>query len=238
MNDMLVIAILAKAQEYLKQNPERFNAAEKKEFQENLKMWLRNPNMPAENEVYDFALSEGIALNVDKRDERLTSYLISKYKNLTFRKMLDVGSGRMCKLSVALARFGAEMYAIDPNIRLSPKEASKLGIKGISLKKFECDEFARNGVGTDISRYTNIVGVEPCHATEDVIRQCLKYDKPFDMLLCSCPQITLTGKHLKNYLDWYEYLRGISNEVVIEKVNKSYFATNNPKQTSESGMEM
>ena len=49
-----------------------------------------------------------------KKLDKLTNLFINffrEYKNLKFRKILDVGAGRMCKLSAALAKMGNSLYA-------------------------------------------------------------------------------------------------------------------------------
>ena len=139
---------------------------------------------------------------------------------------MDVGAGRMCKLSSVLAKCGYKMYAIDPNIRLLPKEAGKLKISSMLKNKFVCDELALNGKGTNIQNYDLIVGLEPCDATEHVIRQAIKFNKPFEILLCASQHDGLDGTKFKTYLEWYEHLKGISSEVKITRKKNSYFASN------------
>ncbi len=217
----------AKKNEYLKQNPERFNASEKAKFEQDFAKWLSGEKSHAiTDEVYDFLINTGLAKTYQPREQEFVSYLNNKYKNLSFRKILDVGAGRMCKLSVALAKYGCMMHAIDPNIRLSVKEAAALGLKSISTNRFYCDEFSKNGKGTDVAKFTQVVGLEPCDATEHIIRQCLKYDKPFDILLCGTPHRALNGQQFQTYQHWFEYLANISSEVNIQKVGGSYYASN------------
>ena len=140
--------------------------------------------------------------------------------------MLDVGAGRMCKLSTALSKYGLKMHAIDPKIRLYKSELKQRSIQTISTQKFVCDDYARNGKGTDISGYDLILGLEPCDATEHIIRQCLKYDKPFDVLLCASPHDGLNGQKFKTYHDWFEHLNNISSEVNVSKWGNNYYASN------------
>jgi hypothetical protein len=132
----------------------------------------------------------------------------------------------MCKLSAVLSRYGYKMYAIDPNIRLTPKEGGKLKLGSMSKNKFVCDEFSSAQKGTNIQNYDLIVGLEPCDATEHIIRQALKYDKPFEILLCAAEHDALDGTKFKSYLEWYEHLKNISPDVKITKKDNSYFASN------------
>lgn len=210
---------------YLESNPYRFNAQEKAKFMQGLKEWVEGKSNEIDDEVYDFLIDVGL-YKKPRREESFMSYLNQKYGAIRFSKILDVGAGRMCKLSEVLAKYGNSLYAIDPNIRLSKVEANKLGIKSISTQKFLCDEFAKNGKGTPVDNFDFIFGLEPCDATEHIIRQGLKYDKPFDVFLCGAPHKSLDGKTFKTYHEWYEYLASISSEVNISKFESTYVASN------------
>ena len=225
MESLSEIMLIAKAEQYLKMNPERFTNAEKEKFKLGLAEWIAGTSETIDDEVYDFLLT----LKVDDRkprEEIFASHITNKYSNIQFRKIMDVGAGRMCKLSSVLAKCGYRMYAIDPNIRLTPKEANKLKIASISKNKFLCDEFSRTGKGTNVQNCDLIVGLEPCDATEHIIRQALKYDKPFEILLCAAQHDGLDGTKFKTYLEWYEHLKGISSEVKITKKKSSFYASN------------
>ena len=219
--DQLYIIALS----YLEKNPYRFNTQEKAKFMQGLKEWVEGKSNEIDDEVYDFLIDTGI-YKKEKREETFVSYLNQKYGVIRFSKILDVGAGRMCKLSAALAKMGNSLYAIDPNIRLSKDEAKKLGIKSISTQKFLCDDFAKNGRGTAINNYDYIFGLEPCDATEHIIRQGLKYDKAFDVFLCGAPHKSLDGKTFGSYEAWYEYLDSISADVNISKFGSTYVASN------------
>ena len=212
------------ALDYLKQNPCRFNSQEKAKFMQSLREWLDGKMVEIDDELYDFLIDVGV-LKAQRREEEFISYLNKKYGKLKFGKILDVGAGRMCKLSEALTRYGNIMYAIDPNIRLEREETF---FKNLAIKKdkFYCDEYAKHGKGTLIDRYDHIVGLEPCDATEHIIRQGLKYDKPFDIMLCAAPHKALNGRKFESYVDWYLYLSSISSEIDISKVGESYYASN------------
>lgn len=225
MEKITDIFLLAKAEQYLKLNPDRFTTAEKNKFRAGLAEWIEGTSETIDDEVYDFLLS----LKIDDRKPRedvFASHITQKYKNLKFRKILDVGAGRMCKLSSVLSKCGYKMYAIDPNIRLTPQEATKQKISSVSKRQFLCDDFAPNGKGTNIQNYDLIVGLEPCDATEHIIRQALKYNKPFEILLCAAQHSALDGTTFNDYKEWYEHLSGISSEVKITQKKRSFFASN------------
>lgn len=97
----------------------------------------------------------------------------------------------------------------------------------VAIKKhFKSDDFAKSGEGTNIQNFDLIVGLEPCGATEHIIRQALKYDKPFDISLCAAPHKALSGDTFNSYLEWYNHLKNISKEVSIIKNDCGYIATN------------
>ena len=220
------------ALDYLNKNPNRFNEKEKIMFMQNLRNWADENSNEVYDEVFDFLVDSGIYQG-KSREETFLSYLNEKYGAIRFSRILDVGAGRMCKLSEALARYGNMLYAIDPQIRLSQEEAKQRGIKRISLKNFVCDEFAAGKKGTPIRDFDYIFGLEPCDATEHIIRQSLKYDKRFDVSLCGAPHKALNGKTFENYEAWYEYLASISKDVEICQVGSFYYATNSRTPDNE-----
>ena len=175
--------------------------------------------------MFDFLQQCGI-IKSKSRENIFLTYLINKYDSLKDCNVLDVGAGRICALSKAISKNGAHVTAMDTNIRISNESLLN---ENITAKKtlFKCDDYAKNGQGTNINDYNLIVGLEPCDATEHIIRQSLKYEKPFDVYLCAAPHRALNGKTFRTYMEWYEYLEKISNEVSIIKKDSGYIATNN-----------
>ncbi len=221
---------------YLELNPERFTDQEKMKFMQGLQEWISGKSETIDDEVYDFLIAAKIS-DEKSREEQFASYLNGKYGHLAFRRVMDVGAGRMCRLSTLLAKNGARMYAIDPNIRLSEEEAYERGIAQISTGHFVCDwALERGRKGTNVRPMDILVGLEPCDATEHIIRQGLKYDKPFDVVLCAAPHDSIDGRTFRTYEEWYEYLLSISAEVDIKKVGSSYIASNDPQKFNELGM--
>ena len=218
---------------YLELNPERFTEQEKVKFMQSLQEWISGKSETIDDEVYDFLIAAKLS-EEKSREEQFASYLNQKYGHLAFRRVMDVGAGRMCRLSSRLAKKGARMYAIDPNIRLSEEEAYDLGISQISTSRFVCDwALGRGGRGTNVRPMDILVGLEPCDATEHIIRQGLKYEKPFDVVLCAAPHDSIDGRQFRSYEEWYEYLLKISDEVSISQVGNSYIASNDPQKFHE-----
>ena len=225
--DLEIVKLIIKnqAEDWLKENPLLLNGFEKQKFLMSLQNYLDDKNFIIDDEVYDFLVQKKL-INNEPREEGFVKYLTKKYKSLKGVKILDVGAGRVCSLSKAIVKHGGRVTATDKNIRLDNQALKRSKIhaeKGF----FVCDEYSQNGQGTNIDRFDLIVGLEPCDATEHIIRQSLKYDKPFDVSLCAAPHKSLDGKCFRTYEEWYNHLSNISNEVTITKIGSDYIATNN-----------
>lgn len=224
--NLLNFMIKNQADMWLKENPLLLNMQEKQKFLVGLQKFLENKNgIAIDDEVYDFLIQKNI-IKSEAREQSFMDYLNDKYKNLAHSKILDVGAGRICSLSKLLTQQGAIVTAIDPNIRLTDNSLKASNITPIR-KPFKCDEYSKNGIGTNISNYDLIVGLEPCDATEHIIRQSLKYDKPFDIYLCGAPHDGLNRQTFKTHTDWYNHLQNISQEISIIENNSGFIATNN-----------
>ena len=223
--NILVTAIIKRqADIWLKENPLLLNNQEKQKFLIGLNDYLEGRGGAIDDEVYDFLVQKKL-INNPPREATFLNYLIEKYGSIKDKKLLDVGAGRTCILSQLIAKNGGIVTAMDTNIRLNDNILRKLKIT-TSKKLFRCDEFSKNGIGTDIKNFNIIVGLEPCGATEHIIRQSLKYDKPFDVNLCASPHNALNGEAFNSYLEWYNHLKNISKEVLIIENDCGFIATN------------
>ena len=226
MNDVLLRLIIKnQADIWLKENPLLLNSQEKQKFLIGLNDYLDGSEDVLDDEVFDFLVQKKLIKN-ESREQTFIKYLTKKYGALKDFSILDVGAGRVCSLSKGMVEKGASVTAMDSNIRLNDSQLRSAKILAIK-KLFRCDDYAKNGVGTNIENYSLIVGLEPCGATEHIIRQSLKYDTPFDVALCAAPHNGLNGETFSSYKQWYEYLRRISKEVNIFKNDCGYVATNN-----------
>ncbi len=225
MDNLLRIIIQNRAGMWLKENPLLLDDQEKQKFLKGLKEYLDESSKIIDDEVFDF-LVECELINNESRQASYLKYLRKKYPNLSQYKVLDVGAGRTCLLSKLLTRRCKEVVAMDPKIRLSDEQLTKAQILGIK-NPFVCDDFMSNNNGTDIQKYDLVLGLEPCDATEHIIRQALKYDKQFNISLCAAPHKSLEGKNFTTYQQWYKHLAQISREVAIEEQNFGVVATNN-----------
>lgn len=224
-NALLNLIVRNQADIWLKENPLLLNSQEKQKFLIGLQDYLENKNIAIDDEVFDFLVQRKL-INNEPREATFIKYLIKKYGSLNGFNVLDVGAGRICTLSKSIAEQGGKATAMDTNIRLNNESLKKAKITVIK-KLFRCDEYSKNGVGTNIDRFDLIVGLEPCDATEHIIRQALKYDKPFDINLCATAHKGLNGETFRTYGEWYKHLANISKEVSITEHDCGFVATNN-----------
>ena len=180
-------------------------------------------------DFYDFLVYAH--LQRTPRHEHFGKVICNKYSIENFTNVLDVGAGRICRLSKYLLDRGYSVTAIDPKIRLQDGE-----IEGLELirEHFKSDEYSKRKKGTNISEYDLVVGLEPCDATEHIIRQCLKYNKPFEISLCFAPHRALNGRNFNDYKEWHTYLDSISEDVHIEKLPDGQIVASGGKQKDKT----
>ena len=216
--------IRQQAELWIKENPLLLNKQEKQKFWVGLTEYLEDKGITIDDEVFDFLVQRKLVHN-EPREVAFLKYLVDKYGCLSGKKVLDVGAGRVCALSKAIAGEGAKVTAMDTNIRIDGGILRKNKVVPIR-NLFRCDEYSKNGVGTCIDNFDLIVGLEPCDATEHIIRQSLNKGKPFDVSLCAQPHRGLNGETFRTFEEWYEHLAKISREVSIVKRHCGFVATN------------
>lgn len=132
------------------------------------------------------------------RQESFANFIAKKLSKHPNAKILEVGGGRIGRLSRILSEKGFQMTCIDPKMELT----SGNGIEFIK-DKFDYRKF-------DITAYDYVVAQEPCEATEHVVRACINQNKPFMMSLCGVPHKLISGGTPKDEKEWYDYLLNIS----------------------------
>jgi len=223
--EYLEFILFTQANMWLEKNPERLTTQEVQKFKADLMHYIHGESKDISDEVFDFLKS----LKITKEEDRHTEfykYLKNKYGDLEYFTVLDVGAGRMCHLSEKLAKLGCSVVAMDPNIRITDSEAKAKKIMALRKELFTCDMFAKHQNGTDVTTYDLLVGLEPCMATEHIIRQGLSNDKPFDVALCYANHNALNGKKFKTPEEWYYYLKSISSEIKDVTNNGTTILTN------------
>lgn len=158
------------------------------------------------------------------RQELFCNYLEKNYHQYFGKKVLEVGCGINAKLSRLLSR-NFIVTAMDPALQ-------KTNSKRITFVKAPFDYQS-----TSIEDYDLIIGLEPCDATEHIIRSCVQHQKEFIVVLCGVPHRKLNGTMPKSMMDWYRYLVSIDKaHLRLEKLpikefdpyiirNKSYTIT-------------
>lgn len=216
------LALITLAKQYLDENSQRYTEKEKQQFMNELLKNMKGEEKCMFDGTYDFLLHYDLIKGISRHQD-FANYITQRYSPMSTQQILDVGAGRLCELSSTLASKGFKMFAMDPNIRLLPNEAKTLNIH-ISKNLFMCDKYAPKHKGTNVKDFDLLIGLEPCLATEHIIHQGLKYEKPFDVVLCYEAHRALNGKEFKTVDDWFEHLLKISHEVEIIKNNDNYIA--------------
>ena len=215
---------------YLSVNPAMLNETEKQVLLSDFKAFRRRElDIPSEL-IYDFFAYGGL---LPSRHELFADFITGKHLPKDFKRVLDVGAGKHCPLSEILATRGYLVKSIDPEILLNDNSAVQ---KGFIIEKglFLCDEFAPDGIGTNISDFDLIVAMQPCQATEHIIRQCTKYNKPFVIKLCADSHPCLSGEENATFKQWFSHLESIGETVIN---NELVIATNKnfqPEHTEET----
>ena len=116
-NKLVEMIIRQQAELWIKENPLLLNKQEKQKFWVGLTEYLEDKGITIDDEVFDFLVQRKLVHN-EPREVAFLKYLVDKYGCLSGKKVLDVGAGRVCALSKAIAGEGAKVTAIDTNIRI------------------------------------------------------------------------------------------------------------------------
>ena len=146
------------------------------------------------------------------RQELFYEYIKKNYTNFFGKRVLEVGCGPRARLSKMLSR-SFKMTAMDPS--LDPD----LRIKHVKLIR---KIFKYN---TPIDNFDLVIGLEPCDATEEIIRNCLTNNKEFIVVLCGTPHKCMQdGITPKSAFEWYKYLLEIDpNYLQFRKLELNEF---------------
>ena len=146
------------------------------------------------DEIVDFLC---IKKGLPTRWKSFARYIQTRYDVNEYKNVLDVGSGPIADLSYELIQKGYNVTAIDPRV--------------IQSDDFLCINELFNYEVTNVSNYDLIVGLEPCDATEHILRSALLNNKAFAISLCYNAHNSLDGKKFKTPEAWYKYLIDSSN---------------------------
>ena len=209
--------------DYLEKNIERFTEEEKQKVRKDLKSYLANEMVKGTitDELFDFFVNKRM-INAPRRHKFLGQYIVDKYPVERYKNVMDVGAGRICRLSKFLTKHGYNVTAVDTDIRLDDGEVDFKFEK----KLFLCSEYAGDKTPTDISNFDLIVGCEPCDATEHILREGLLKNKAFAVALCHAPHDSLSGTKFKSAEDWFWHLNSISDKVALIRTKEYRIAVN------------
>lgn len=139
------------------------------------------------------------------------SYLVKNYSKYHKKEILEVGCGRTARLSRMLKSY-YNMTAMDPKVEYN----NHYFVRCIK------QEFTEN---TPIDKYDFIFGLEPCDATEHIIRACVKAKKDFIVVLCGVPHKRIDGIMPEDADSWYNYLVSIDKDfLTLERLKNPDFS--------------
>lgn len=145
------------------------------------------------------------------RQEIFCKYIMDNYyKKYHDKNVLEVGCGRTAQLSKLLS-YDFKMTAIDP----------KLEIKAFTGFSYIMGRFDED---MPIDKYDLIIGLEPCDATEHIVRACVKASKEFVVVLCGVQHDAINGKKFDDVFEWYDYLVSIDKDYLeLDRLNMADF---------------
>lgn len=147
------------------------------------------------DELVDFI---DLRMNRTTRWESFARYIETRYDSKKYNNVLDVGAGRTPLLSFELQKKGYNVTAMDPKLE--------------HTEKIDCIKALFDYEKTSILEYDLLVGLEPCMATEHIVRSAILNDKPFAISLCAAAHDSIFGKKIKDMDEWWNYLVSITDE--------------------------
>ncbi|MDO5410581.1 MAG: hypothetical protein Q4F21_09040 [Lachnospiraceae bacterium] len=142
------------------------------------------------------------------RQEAFAEYIDQVLPIEKSQSVLEVGGGRIGRVSRMLAGRGYQMTCMDPKLEVSDGERNRERCAGRFRAVKESFDYCK----TSLAGYDWVVAQEPCDATEHVIRACLEQNVPFFMTLCGVPHRLLSGEMPESVWDWYRYLENCDRE--------------------------
>ena len=206
--------ILELFEKFYKSNPHDFS---EEEF-EKIRKDIENPRKGV---VYDEYVEFKLwSLGLNSRYQYFADYISERMPVVEYKKILEVGCGKIPRVSKLLAQKGYRMTAIDPSVSekyISGKDNDISGeCQGRGLEREEikvnCIKGEFDFTKTDISEYDAIIAQEPCEATEHIIRACVANKKDFIIALCGAPHVLINGDEPESVKEWYDYLQEIGGE--------------------------
>lgn len=137
--------------------------------------------------------------------DHFARFISSKFPEC--KKVLDVGTG-FGELSILLKKYGYDVTAMDIFSPMTVKILEAFNIK--TIKNYL-------DLKTNISEFDLIVGFHCCDASELIIRNALKSNKKFAVVLCEINQ-GLENKDIKTRRQYIDYLKGLDKRIRMTRL--------------------
>ena len=178
-------------EKYLRENPNELSESQKAKLRRALSRQL-NGTIP--DELLDYMLW---LQKKTSRTGEFYRYLAQRIDKFANRRILEVGCGRRALLARRLIEAGLDVDAIDPVLEIESDRFRK-----------EAFEYTY-----DLSQYGLVVAMEPCEATEIILRSCLANHVPCIVVACGSPHKAMNGMEFENCYYYWQYLRDISPDI-------------------------
>ena len=209
---------------YFDENRKLYNLVEILAAEEELCAWIASGKVARIRNKHLIDALVDLGYYKENSADIMKSYLIDKYKDIKFGRVIVSGVDKKNQLVEDLLRFGNNVYVQDRDIILNQKLAKEKGFL-LNTSDFTCDY--RRNIGVKLDKYNHVLGLQPdVNVAESMIRQGIIYEKPVDIMLPNEEGKTLTGRDIQSVFELAEYLEGISKDVTIRIKDGQLFASN------------
>lgn len=191
-------------QQYREQNPHNLTEAQLSQIESELES-------PSDGTISDERLDYELwRRGLKSRQEGFADYVDGAIAGRGVKHILEVGGGRLGRLSVLLAERGYRMTCMDPRLEIESRPSVKAVKEAFDYRTVSLD-------GYDL-----VIGEEPCEAAEHIVRAGLEQKIPFIVALCGTPHKLISGEQPKDIWEWYDYLNHIDCGRTEMKIMKLY----------------
>lgn len=160
-------------------------------------------------------------------DEKFAMDIMNNFPISKFKNIMIVAVGNDLELPLFLKNHGYKITVIDKC--LNEKLLSQYKNEGINAipGEFYCDDEKGDCKGTNIKDVNCGVAIAACGATEGMIRQFSKYDKPFILIPCNCIHNSRIDRIIfKNHDEYIRFLCSFSEKINYSEVDRMPIFTN------------
>jgi len=186
-------------EKYLKDNPDDLTMQQKVKLRREVHAEARESGVLSD-EMVDYRLW---LEKLPSRCESFADYLSGPLMRYAGGTILEVGCGPRARLARSLLDRGYNVEAIDPKLEMRSRI------------------FRRESFTIDyphLDSFQAVIALEPCEATELVIRACTQQKVPFFVVPCGSPHPRIDGTLDKTTAEWWAYLMNLNSKIRISPI--------------------